>query len=344
MDKFDPSQPKKYSDPRETYRQALEENAKRACEIEKPHYYGKIQGVHVFHATNDEAHRSLVGMHLHNADDRTLNEALSDAKGKGTFSIVLHGAPPESLRAKIHPRLGAHKPGKMEKIEVDAIDLKKAFLQPDQQTRTDVVSHQTALASCPRELLAWGQKTLVPLPKGAIEDIPLDGRVIKINKHDFDVYSGQVLDQAGNKVHAFEKLTLPELLVQLQSKLELYGREGEATLSPREIQSKLKRLQSKVQGAIAKLPNGNTPDPDTVTVPGKDLVDGMIDPEEECPACESPVDQCSCWIGMPKPRVEFDGKKVTIFFKSEAWDPDAKEAFVSDLKRRAGRLLKQKFK
>jgi len=45
---------------------------------------------------------------------------------------------------------------------------------------------------------------------------------------------------------------------------------------------------------------------------------------------------------LPKPRLEFDGKKVSIFFKSE-WSLEDRENFVEDLKRRAGRILKKRY-
>ena len=80
-----------------------------------------------------------------------------------------------------------------------------------------------------------------------------------------------------------------------------------------------------------------------VEIPTKDMIAGMLNPEKDCDACERPIQGCVCFTGMPSPRLEFDGRKVTIFFKSEVWDLEAQEAFVMDFKRCAGRILRNKF-
>lgn len=74
------------------------------------------------------------------------------------------------------------------------------------------------------------------------------------------------------------------------------------------------------------------------TLTAKDLVAGIENPEKECAACERPAEKCICYFNLPSPRIEFDGKKLSIFFKSE-WHEEDRLNFMNDLKRRAGRIL-----
>ena len=92
------------------------------------------------------------------------------------------------------------------------------------------------------------------------------------------------------------------------------------------IREKLEALRAKVKEEI---------------IPAKDLAEGLEQPEEECPACESQSEECSCYEGLSRPRLEFDGKKVTIFFKSD-WSAEDKDNFKEDLKKRAGIILRKR--
>jgi hypothetical protein len=103
---------------------------------------------------------------------------------------------------------------------------------------------------------------------------------------------------------------------------------AEADKQAKELEQKLKEMEAKKD------------QPEVIH--GKDLMAGLSNPEKECEACEQPVDHCICYVGLPKPRLEFDGKKVSIFFKSE-WSLQDRENFVEDLKRRAGRILKKRY-
>jgi len=103
---------------------------------------------------------------------------------------------------------------------------------------------------------------------------------------------------------------------------------AEADKQAKELEQKLKEMEAKKD------------QPEVIH--GKDLMAGLSNPEKECEACEQPVDDCICYVGLPKPRLEFDGKKVSIFFKSE-WSLQDRENFVEDLKRRAGRILKKRY-
>lgn len=102
----------------------------------------------------------------------------------------------------------------------------------------------------------------------------------------------------------------------------------EAHKQARELEEKLKEMETKK----------NEPE----VISGKDLLHGMSNPEEECEACERPVNNCICYTGLPRPAIEFDGKKVSIFFKSE-WSLEDRQNFIEDLKRRAGRILKKRY-
>lgn len=595
----------------------MDKKSTKSNEIKKPHHYGKRSGVHLFHATMPE-HRELIGKHIDDPSDDQLNDAISEAKHSGVSCVVIHGAAPESLRAKIHqeagpvmkksytfevtdqpltkaekklppqanaaikpvpgqffhpdllsrktvnlgygdvttaghhpvseeglhhhltsgsyslltahnpsgiktspeenmannqklqadldrsgavyhkvkgtyggneeqsylvhhtrdvqphhieelgrkygqesvihsslgqhkmvyvtgPNAGKHNKGaghsivpranenysqigsnpnqkfsldfnfdslhhedEMQKTEkVYFRDLKKAFLQNDAQTFTDIKAHTQAVAANHPALMEWGAKKLSALPKDAVESMDLNGHTIKVRKHDADLYSGWI-EKDGNKVHGFEKITMPELMSQLQSKLELYGKEepavkqslkdlvaeifklGQAYYSESghdwdeksfaipATKQKLETLKAKVSSKMNPEPFDETREDEveeqkefkeagekkreemtfdelneledqikeiheehTESVPKKELTAGMLQPERQCEDCGSKASFCDCYQGLPRPRLEFDGKKVTIFFKSE-WAQEDRENFVEDLKRRAGQLLKSR--
>jgi hypothetical protein len=211
-------------------------------------------------------------------------------------------------------------------------ELTKAFTQGDGETLTDPKSHQAAAGALPPSLMAWGAEKLSPLPVDAIEVLPLDGRIIKVRKVLEDLYSGWI-ESNGKIIHQFERLTLPLLLSQIQSKLELYGKEDETVAQEKtdgetSIGEKLKRLQDAINEQIA-------------TISGSELAAGIENPEKDCEACERSADQCVCYLNLPKPRIEVTAKGVTIFFKSE-WSEEDQLNFRSDLVRRAGLVLQRK--
>ena len=334
----------------------------------KPHYYGKIDQVHVFHATADD-HKALVGEHIESPDDDALKSAISKAKENKSATVVIHGAPPKSLRSKINEDLGiAHKVGSVNKSEsispVAFESLSKTFLQPDQKTKSDINAHVNSLNSLHPALKAWAQEKLVSLPKDATESIDLAGHKIKVHKYDADLYSGWIVDDEGNKVHQFERLGMPELMAQIQSKLELYGKEEEVTeIDPADIMAKIKGLHDRIREylgepeldldkdpdfmqyseAAAKIKEVEDSSPkveDRVEIPAKELLN-QSDEEQHCQACEMPDDSCVCFTGLPKPHIEVDykTKKITILFKSE-WDQESRSSFIEDLKERGLKILR----
>lgn len=499
----------------------------------KPHYYGKIDQVHVFHATAED-HKALVGEHIESPDEDALKSAISKAKDNKSATVVIHGAPPKSLRSKINEDLGiAHKLGSVNKSEVAPVrifteedewdyaypvesellkaeeseiaknplaehhgkkvkvyfnlhkklysiqhegkviahakhvavdnptfkvseagrqrvlkegqknvhafvvghldghhsdfategktrvsynprkgshfvesgtanpiasakhatmsiedkhengetkriphihttepkalenpELKKTFLQPDSQTKSDINAHVNSLNSLHPALKAWAQEKLVSLPKNATEAIELAGHKIKVHKYDADLYSGWIVDHEGNKVHQFERLGMPELMAQIQSKLELYGKEEEATeINPADIMAKIKSLHDRIREylgepdldlnkdpdfiqdseAAAKIKEVEDSSPkveDRVEIPAKELLN-QSDEEQHCQACEMPDDSCVCFTGLPKPHIEVDykTKKITILFKSE-WDQESRSSFIEDLKERGLKILR----
>jgi hypothetical protein len=130
---------------------------------------------------------------------------------------------------------------KTEKISFE--DLNKAFTQNDQSTFMDSKVQSTAVGGAHPKLMEWGAKHLSPLPDMAIESFELGGKTVKIRKHVADLYSGWV-EHNGTKFHSFEKVTMPELMMQLQSKLELYGKEEEVNSNNEinDIHEKLKAI------------------------------------------------------------------------------------------------------
>jgi hypothetical protein len=369
-------------------------NPKSQPKAAKPHWYGEMSGVNVWHATH-ESHAILVGKHLEDPSDDDLSNAIEEAKKRGLHAVVIHGAPPEKLRHKMELSKSKIAAGKtlMKSSVVEAIYLGKSFLQPDLATVTDQKAHIAALQTLPKSLLDWGHEKLSSLPKDAIDSFDLDGRTIKVRKLDADLYNGWV-EHEGKKVHNFERVTLPELMIQLQSKLELYGKveqvvsdrtdesaempnefdfdaahadfknfiedhlrsqghslddnwwvddesddidESDKTAVVERAKLKLKAIKEAKPDQIDTEAPGDIPD--KVSIPKSDMVGGLLNPETECEDCGSPSEKCLCYSGLSKPRLEFDGKKVTIFFKSE-WSNEDREAFIEDLKRRAGRIIK----
>lgn len=379
----------------------------------RPHYYGKVDGVHIWQHT-DDSHSQMVGEHIENPTDDELKTAISSAKEKKTPAVVVRGTPPEMLRARLSSSMGPI----ISKSENSSLE--KAYLHNDQQTKTDLLTHLTSLGTVSKELMEWGADKLVPLEKDAVETIDLFGRTIKVRKLDPDIYSGWIED-SGQKIHGFERVTLPELLAQIQSKLELYNKPEPKPVSDspsleekieqlqaairthakelgfeipddeldltdkKKAKRSLKKLRDKVSAAIVKEPTNETEQEENreaqtfkeanedrkkkilfeevneierqvkeihehvvaqdprapIEISSKELMPGLVRPETQCQDCEQSVDECLCYVGLPRPRLEFDGKKVTIFFKSE-WDFESRESFIEDLKRRAGRLLRRR--
>jgi hypothetical protein len=402
-------------------------------EIRKPRHYGLQDGIHIFHALNDEHRKYMKGIHVDSPTDQELDAAVKKAKTDKMAAVVISGAPPEKWSVKhsdlsgpalvkgdlakevrsprkghtlgqlralkennwhnpdtgtemsegegeehlqrleqnkadkvVSSKLKALQGGKAERPRLISEDffgempkkvakseLSKAFLQPDGITQTDQKTHAAALQSMPENLREWANTQLVPLKTDDVTTLHFHGAEIHVRKLDRDLYSGWVTIK-NEKAHSFERVTMPELMGQLQSKLELY----ETVKAPSaDVGQKLEELKAKVslpveddiaartqrfQAAVNKNFGHLLTDAGQVSIPMKDLAAGMKDPEEECPACENPSSRCSCYFNLPRPRVEFDGKKVTIFFKSESWDAATQEAFVDDLKRRAGQILKRK--
>jgi hypothetical protein len=230
--------------------------------------------------------------------------------------------------------------------------LEKTFTHEDGVTMTDPRAHYAAVGPIPRALIEWGREHLISMDH--VSDGPkvleLDGKIIRVRKVLEDLYSGWI-EKDGSKIHQFEKLGLPELLSQIQSKLELYGREEEAVAEDKKVHvAEAAQGSVTAEEAIDEALEGTQVKADTVkeklnelkeTISRKEIVEGMIQPEKECPACERKASECVCYTGLPKPRVEFDGKKVTIFFKSE-WNEIDRENFSGDLKKRAGDVLQKR--
>lgn len=91
----------------------------------------------------------------------------------------------------------------------------------------------------------------------------------------------------------------------------------------KDISGKLKQLH----GLVDKLKEHKE------TLVAKDLTKSIDDPDTECSACERAADDCVCYTGLPKPRVEFEGGKLSVFFKSE-WQEEDRQNFLDDLKKR----------
>lgn len=246
----------------------------------------------------------------------------------------------------------------------DLNEISKAMLHQDGETMVDTRSHTAASSSLPQSMMNWGASHLVPMKINEVKNINIGNCVIKVTKKSPDLYSGWVEVEA-NIGHKFERLTMPQLLVQLQSALEAYGKEDQIFGDPQKTDAesiddhvipKKKKLTEIGQAIYDSLDGSSEADRqakikekldqlrskvNSEIIPSKDLAEGIDSPELNCPACESSAEECSCYEGLSAPRLEFDGKKVTIFFKSD-WSSEDKDNFKEDLKRRAGIILKKR--
>ena len=100
--------------------------------------------------------------------------------------------------------------------------LTKAFLQHDGETKTDPQANIQATAALPSWMMEWGKRNLVPMAKDFPQTLEFSGALIKLRKVLEDLYSGWI-EKEGKIIHSFDRLSMPELLQQIQSKLELYG-------------------------------------------------------------------------------------------------------------------------
>lgn len=276
-------------------------------------------------------------------------------------------------------------------------DLTKAFTHGDGETQTNMQTYASAAGGVPSDLMAWGAAEFSPMKRDELKHVAIKGATIKVRKVLADIYTGWI-EKDGNILHVFERITLPEMLQQIRSKLEIYEEppapiapavepvvtKEYPSMDPKKIVDKIMELQSRfgdddsqnikemlqdiqdkftklaaeetaekdqfnairaalkqIRGEIKGLKNTkieDAPAPSEIQVPAKEMVEGIENPERQCPACERASDQCICYLNLPKPRVEFDGKKFTFFFKSE-WNEEDQLNFVGDMKKRVGLLL-----
>jgi hypothetical protein len=248
-------------------------------------------------------------------------------------------------------------------------DLNKTILHQDGETMIDTKSQGIAISALPKSMIAWGVTHMVPMKLNEVKDLSIGDARIKIVKKSPDLYAGWIEKEA-NIGHKFERLTLPQLLIHLQSALETYGREDQVFAVPsktesdsieEKIQPKLQKknlteIGKAISDAIDETPESSEADRQakilekletlrakiqSEIIPSKDLAQGIDEPEEFCSACEAEAEECSCYEGLSAPRLEFDGKKIKIFFKSD-WSPEDKDNFKDDLKKRAGIILKKR--
>ena len=224
---------------------------------------------------------------------------------------------------------------------VTSSDLKKqAHLHQDQETLIDQKSHQAALSSVPSSIMNWGIEHLVPMNIDDKKEVTLNGSLVVVRKVSADLYSGWT-EKGGSIGHKFERVTMPQLMSQLQSALEIYEKKPEFTEMGQVISDLTEsheadnhaRIREKLETLRAKIRKE--------VLPIKEVLES--EQEDSCPACELEVSECSCYSGLPKPIINIDIKagKIQIMFKSE-WGMEERENFKDDLKKRAKVLLQKK--
>lgn len=229
---------------------------------------------------------------------------------------------------------------------------KQAFTSQDQETLIDSKVHLAALQSLPKELLDFAAKNLSPMKVDEIAQFKIFNNIIKLRKNGPDLYSGWV-ESGGSITHKFEKVTAPQLLMQLQSQLELYGKEKEieAPSVPAEPltetgeqlsahkEDKTADHAAKVKEKIEELQENVKKE-----IPLKEIMPSLDNPESECDACNLPPSECSCYSALSRPTIEIDLKsqKIRISFNSE-WSQEDRENFQADIKRRAAVLVGKQY-
>jgi hypothetical protein len=260
--------------------------------------------------------------------------------------IVSSKTPAESPDSKESPA----KPTAEEKSK----SLAKTLLHQDGETLIDTRAHAAALTALPPSMIKWGAAHLTPMKLNEAKELKLGDCTIKIVKKSPDLYNGWIEKEA-NIGHKFERLTMPQVLMQLQSSLETYGREDQVFTYPEKTESESieekvdpdtstvlgKNSQADKQALILEKLESLRKKIKVEEIPSKDLAKGIENPEKSCPACESSSEDCSCYVGLSAPKLEFDGKNIKLFFKSD-WSTEDKDNFKEDLKRRAGIILRKR--
>lgn len=221
-------------------------------------------------------------------------------------------------------------------------ELNKAFLHADGTTSTDQNAHTNAWNSLPDFLKHWGIHNLSTMKNDTVAEHQLNIHKIVTRKHENDLFSGHVISD-GKQTHTFDHLTLPLLLSQLQSKLEMYAQsapqpieEPKPELTPEqvnELESRLRTMQAEIKQKFMPA------EVSSLEIPAAAMSN---EPEAECPACERSSASCVCYTGMSRPDITIDykNKRVLILFKSD-WDSETKSAFEQDVKARGIKLLRK---
>lgn len=217
--------------------------------------------------------------------------------------------------------------------------LAKAFIHNDGQSQTNAQTLAVVTSSLPPDLLSWGNFHFGTMNKDDLKQLELpSGFTLKVRKVLDDLYSGW-MEKNGIINHSFERLSLPELLQQLRSKTETYSEVNVSEMLnvKKPEDPKISALQETISNLKNELQSIKE---NKIQIPAKEMIEGIDHPEKNCPACERDAEKCICYTNMPKPRVEFDGKTFTFFFKSE-WNDEDCLNFVDDMKKRAGWLLEK---
>jgi len=277
------------------------------------------------------------------------------------------------LIGKYHPDMP--KPPEAQEAKPEKV-LEKTFKQPDLKNLTDDKSHAAAMQSLPENLKEWGAEKLSALPSGAVEHFEIAGHKIKVHKKGTDQYSGWIIDsRTGDQKHEFNDLTMPQLMQQVQSKLDLYSKDA-LPVSEKlpDVGDRLKDLKTKIEDRIAT-PEAAVEGPEKSVDMFVDEIDQIEEqlkqfrkeiqdkhgpfPVEEvetikmnqiapktdskCEECGDDVMVCSCFAGFSSPSISIDlaRKKLVVLFKSE-WGEEDRSAFMSDLRRRGMAILRKK--
>lgn len=137
--------------------------------------------------------------------------------------------------------------------------LLKAFERRDDYTLVDPREYYGALQTVSDEVMGWMKDATKGMKINDAKEhrLPVKGATLKIRKLANDMYSGWIIDRAGDINHLFDRLTLPALATQVMAAYEVYDKKEEPKPSAdmpelRSLKDEITRLNGELKAAKSK--------------------------------------------------------------------------------------------
>lgn len=115
--------------------------------------------------------------------------------------------------------------GQLIRSEQEVIEeLLKAYERRDDYTMIDPREFYGALQTVNKRVMEWVSKATkgMKVNESRQVNLPVEGALLKVRKLANDMYSGWLIDKAGDINHLYDRLTLPALASQIMSIYEVY--------------------------------------------------------------------------------------------------------------------------